>query len=73
MVEIPYLDDFPQRDFDGNITIAYQRTIVNKVTFSNKELRVFGLSPELNVLGWMQDIKNFVGNKSSKINIKNNL
>ncbi len=46
-------------------TLAYEGSMVNKVTFSVRDLRSYGLSAELNVLDLMQVVQSFASRKST--------
>ncbi len=62
------LDQLPpdmQEDFQSMCTLAYEGSVVNKVTFSGQDLRSYGLSAELNVLDLMQVVQSFASCKST--------
>ncbi len=65
--EIPSLDELPpdvQEDFQSMCTLAYEGSMVNKVTFSGQDLRSYSLSAELNVLDLIQVVQSFASRKS---------
>ncbi len=65
--EIPSLDQIPpymQDKFRGICTLAYDGSMVNKVTFSGQELQTYGLSSEANVLDLMQVVPSFASRRS---------
>ncbi len=67
-IEIPSFDELPssvQEDFQSMCTLAYEGSMVNKVTFSGQDLKSYGLSAELNVLDLMQVVQSFASQKST--------
>ncbi len=65
--EIPSLDELPSSvrgRFQRIHTLAYEGSVVNKVTFSSQDLSTYRLSAEQNVLDLMQVVQSFASHRS---------